>query len=169
MPEAATSFPVLEQIQNWSSSGAFQVLGMGIITYAAILWLALIIWVTRDVIHRSGNLLLQLFAVLLNVFLPLLGLVIYLIIRPSKTLLEKYYEDMEYRTLHGGEEFCSNCGLTVLREFSFCPRCAEKTKNECGHCKKSSATRWQLCPYCGEEKSAAEQAVVQKRKLRSSK
>lgn len=69
------------------------------IVYVGLLWLAIIIWVTRDSISRSSSLLFQTFAILLNIGIPILGVLLYLIIRPSQTLLERYYQDMEQRLL----------------------------------------------------------------------
>ena len=68
----------------------------GMLIYVAILWFAMIVWVARDVINRSNSILFQVLVILANIALPVFGLILYLILRPSKTLLEKYYEEMEY-------------------------------------------------------------------------
>lgn len=81
------------------SSPSFQWVEVGLLAYGGLLWLAIIIWVTRDSIHRSRSLLFQTFAILLNLLIPLLGVLLYLIIRPSQTLLERYYHEMEQRLL----------------------------------------------------------------------
>lgn len=123
-----------------------------ILIYFAALWIALILWVTRDAINRSNNLLFQIFVIILNIFLPVFGLVIYLIIRPTKTLLERYYEDLEYRALaDNGEEkeACLKCKTEVSREFDFCPNCGDKLKQKCNNCHKDFSKRWKICPYCG--------------------
>ena len=120
--------------------------------YLIVLWISLILWVTRDAINRSNNLLFQIFVIILNICLPVFGLIIYLIIRPTKTLLEKYYEDLEYKALaENGEEreICQNCKLEVSREYDFCPNCAVKLKQECMHCNKEFSKRWKFCPFCG--------------------
>jgi hypothetical protein len=72
---------------------------MAIIIYVGLLWLAVIIWVTRDAIYRSDSLIFQVIAILLNIVFPLLGILIYLIIRPGKTTTERYYEDLEHRLI----------------------------------------------------------------------
>lgn len=123
-----------------------------ILFYFAALWVSLIIWVTRDAINRSNNLIFQIFVIILNIILPVFGLVIYLIIRPTKTLLEKYYEDLEYRALvdNGDQkETCGKCKIEISREYEFCPGCGEKLRQACLACHKEFSKRWQICPYCG--------------------
>lgn len=65
------------------------------LVYLGILWVALIAWVTRDVLARSKNFLFQAISVLLVLTLNIFGLVIYLLVRPRKTLNEKLFERLE--------------------------------------------------------------------------
>lgn len=93
------SLDLLNNALEFLSSPSFQWIEVGLITYLGLLWLAIIIWVTRDSIHRSRSLLFQTFSILLNILIPILGVLLYLIIRPSQTLLERYYQEMEQRLL----------------------------------------------------------------------
>jgi len=86
-----------EKFNFFLGSETFSFISILFILYIAGLWLSLIIWVTRDVMYRSHNIAFQVFAILLNIFLPILGLLIYLILRPEKTLLEVYHEELTYR------------------------------------------------------------------------
>lgn len=70
-----------------------------LIGYLILLWAAIVIWATKDIISRSNNILLQLFSILIVLILNIFGLIIYLAIRPSKTLVEKFFEELEYETL----------------------------------------------------------------------
>jgi len=81
------------------STPSFKTIQLAVIIYFGLLWLAIIIWVTRDAINRSNSLLFQVLAILLNIFFPVLGILLYLIIRPSKTTLERYYEELEHRLI----------------------------------------------------------------------
>lgn len=123
-----------------------------VLIYIAGLWISMIIWITRDAINRSNNLLFQIFVIILNILLPLFGLVIYLIIRPTKTLLERYYEDLEYRALvENGEEkeVCQKCKIDLSKDYKYCPNCAEKLRQTCLNCHKEFSKKWKNCPYCG--------------------
>jgi ABC-type multidrug transport system fused ATPase/permease subunit len=81
------------------TSPSFKTLQLAIVVYVGILWLSIIIWVTRDAISRSNSLIFQVFAILLNIGFPVLGTLLYLIIRPGKTVMERYYEELEHRLI----------------------------------------------------------------------
>ncbi|MBI5422398.1 hypothetical protein HZA44_04665 [Candidatus Peregrinibacteria bacterium] len=87
---------------------SFKSIQLAVVVYFGLLWLTIIVWVTRDAINRSNSLLFQVFAILLNIVFPILGILLYLIIRPGKTTLERYYEDLEHRlildSIHGKTE-----------------------------------------------------------------
>jgi len=110
-----------------------------VLVYFFIIWVALIVWVIKDISNRTQSLILQLFAVLIIVLLSPLWIVIYLIIRPWKTLLEKYYEEID-QNLDTVEEViedknckeeesihCPKCDYPISHDFSFCPNCNLKS------------------------------------------
>jgi hypothetical protein len=80
-------------------SPSFKTLQYAVIIYFGLLWLSIIIWVTRDAILRSNSIAFQVISILINIFFPILGVLLYLIIRPTKTTLERYYEDLEHRLI----------------------------------------------------------------------
>ena len=96
-----------ESLLNWDwsqwlnlvTSPDLKTLQLAVVIYVGLLWLSIIIWVTRDAISRTNSLLFQVFAILLNIIFPLLGILLYLIIRPGKTVLERYYEELEHRLI----------------------------------------------------------------------
>jgi hypothetical protein len=65
---------------------------------SAFLVIFLVLFSTRDIILRSNSFLLQVVCILLVAALPVIGFLIYLLIRPSRTLaqrgLEKQVEDL---------------------------------------------------------------------------
>ena len=63
--------------------------------YILLLWGASIFWIAKDASNRSISFVFQVFAIVLALF-PFLGLFIYLLIRPEKTLLEKDFEELFY-------------------------------------------------------------------------
>ncbi|MFC1655910.1 hypothetical protein ACFL3C_03510 [Patescibacteria group bacterium] len=74
-------------------------IAIGLVSYFLLLWLALIIWATKDIISRTNNIPFQIISIFLVVFLNIFGLIIYIAVRPSKTLIEKFFEDLEYEAL----------------------------------------------------------------------
>lgn len=78
---------------------SFKTFELVIIIYFGLLWLSVIIWVTRDAINRSHSLIFQVIAILLNILFPILGILLYLIIRPGKTTAERYYEELEHQLI----------------------------------------------------------------------
>jgi len=137
----------------------------GSLIYLGVLWLAIVIWVGRDIINRTNNILFQVFVILLNVVLPVFGLILYLIIRPSKTLLEKYYEELEYQFLAdqtSSEEDCPKCEASIASDFLYCPACAEKVKNSCWHCNHIYLSKYVVCPYCGKKEKPSHEKQQKK-------
>lgn len=70
-----------------------------IFAYLIFLWIALVVWTAKDIISRTNSLALQIFSIALSVIMNVFGLVLYLAIRPSKTLIAKFFEDLEYEAL----------------------------------------------------------------------
>jgi hypothetical protein len=84
---------------DWLTTPSFKTMQLALVVYLGLLWLSVIVWVTRDAINRSESVLFQALAILLNIVFPVLGILLYLIIRPSKTILERYYEDLEHKLI----------------------------------------------------------------------
>ena len=137
------------------SSPAFGTIQIVAIAYVGLLWLSIIIWVTRDSINRSSSLIFQTFSILINIAVPILGVILYLIIRPGKTNMEKYYEEAEHRMISedddGSSCTCEKCLTVVSKDYTFCPNCSTKLKKICDKCKKGFPSIWNICPYCAEE------------------
>ena len=53
-------------------------------------WLALIIWAWRDIRARSRDAFAAILAVVLVAIFPIVGLLLYLLLRPKETLAEAY-------------------------------------------------------------------------------
>jgi hypothetical protein len=65
------------------------------IVYFFIVWIALIIWVIKDIVNRSDSIILQTLSILIILIGTPLGIFIYLLMRPSQTLFEKYNNEVE--------------------------------------------------------------------------
>lgn len=124
----------------------------GAVLYFFVIWVALVIWVARDVVGRTRKLVWQVLAIVLVALLNIFGLVVYMILRPQKTLLERYYEDLEQRALAEQEELCPHCTRPLPLDFQYCPACGAEARTPCKKCRRLVSEVWQSCAYCGTEK-----------------
>ena len=146
---------MITETVDFLSSDTFGMVKMAALAYFALLWLAIIIWVTKDALQRSDSIFFQAFSILLNIIVPILGVLLYLIIRPGKTRMERYYEELERNMLEGEnlseQNTCDKCLTPTDKDYSYCPNCGEGLKKACIKCKKSFPNVWSICPFCGNE------------------
>lgn len=115
-------------------------------------WLAMVIWTWRDIRARSRDIFAALLAVLLVAVFPLIGLLLYLLLRPKQTLAEAYDRALEEEALLRNIEeqlVCPNCQRAVDREWRYCAYCHTQIKKDCPACGRLLELGWSLCPYCG--------------------
>ena len=120
--------------------------------FLVALWLSLIFWTYRDMRRRARDPLARILAVLVVAVLFLPGIVIYLILRPSRTLEDEYQHTLEEEALLQAIEdasLCPGCGRRVKENWMVCPNCHTKQKKKCHQCGKLMELPWNLCPYCG--------------------
>ncbi|MFH0776234.1 MAG: zinc ribbon domain-containing protein [Patescibacteria group bacterium] len=144
---------IIDYLINFDSNNWLALSLRAVFAYLFVVLVAIVIWVARDVVARSKSLVFQVFAILLVITLNLPGLLIYLIVRPQKTLVEKYHETLEHRVLVEGEETCPKCDRPLPLNFQFCPSCGEEARKQCKKCHKLVSKSWSVCPYCGTKKS----------------
>jgi RNA polymerase subunit RPABC4/transcription elongation factor Spt4 len=119
--------------------------------FLAALWLALVIWAWRDIRTRARDPLAQTLAVLVVAALNLPGVLVYLILRPARTLEEEYQRALEEEALLASIEdqaLCPGCERRVKEDWQACPNCHTRLKKACPHCGKLMELPWNLCPYC---------------------
>lgn len=120
--------------------------------FLAALWVALIIWTYRDIRTRSRDPLVQILSTLLVTVLNLPGLLVYLILRPPRTLEEEYQRTLEEEALLQALEdlpLCPGCERRVKDEWQVCPNCHTRLKKSCPSCGKFMELPWNICPFCG--------------------
>lgn len=119
--------------------------------FIAALWLGLVFWTFRDIRSRARDPLARILAVLVVAVLFLPGVVVYLILRPQRTLEEEYQSTLEEEALLQAIEespLCPGCGRRVKDNWMVCPNCHTKLKKTCHKCGKLMELPWNLCPYC---------------------
>ena len=115
------------------------------------LWLSLVIWTYRDIRSRARDPLIRFLALIVVALLFLPGIVVYLILRPTRTLEEEYQQTLEEEALLQAIEdspLCPGCGRRIKDNWIACPNCHTKLKKPCHQCGKLMELPWNLCPYC---------------------
>jgi RNA polymerase subunit RPABC4/transcription elongation factor Spt4 len=120
--------------------------------FLAALWISLVIWTYRDIRARARDPLVHTLAALLVAVLNLPGILVYLILRPPRTLEEEYQRTLEEEALLQALEdlpLCPGCERRVKEDWQVCPNCHTKLKKTCHSCSKFMELPWNICPYCG--------------------
>lgn len=120
--------------------------------FTAALWISLVFWTYRDIRSRTRDQLEQILAAVMVGVLFAPGLVIYLILRPKRTLDQTYFETLEEEALLSSTEnrrSCPGCGASADPDWLYCPLCYTRLTKQCESCDRQMELSWQLCPYCG--------------------
>jgi RNA polymerase subunit RPABC4/transcription elongation factor Spt4 len=120
--------------------------------FLAALWVSLVVWTYRDIRNRARDPLVHVLSALLVGVLNIPGVLVYLILRPPRTLEEEYQRTLEEETLLQSLEdlsLCPGCERRVKDDWQVCPNCQTKLKKPCHHCGRLMELPWNICPYCG--------------------
>lgn len=119
--------------------------------YLLVLWFASILWVYRDIQSRSQDPITQGIGVGISVVFPLVGLPVYMVVRPQETLQDAYDRQLEQEAilseLHAVSG-CPNCRRPVQDDFQFCASCGTSLKSACTSCGRLLQFSWRVCPTC---------------------
>ena len=83
-------------------------------------WLLSIYWVYQDIFKRTKNTVLQIASIVLAIIFPLVGLVMYSLLKPNQTLQERKLQLLDERILKrqlGGMVMCTNCHRSIEEDF----------------------------------------------------
>lgn len=119
--------------------------------FLAALWVALVVWTYRDIRNRARDRLVHILAPLLVAVLNLPGVLVYLILRPQRTLEEEYQRTLEEEALLQEIEdqlLCPGCERRVKEDWQVCPNCQTKLRKACHSCGRLMELPWNICPYC---------------------
>ncbi len=115
-------------------------------------WIAMGIWTFHDIRQRTRDWLVIILAVALVLIFPLIGLVLYLMIRPKATLADVYDRALEEEALLRELEqtaACHSCGVPVKEAWVYCPNCHNQLQHSCPTCGNLVRNEWEICVYCG--------------------
>jgi len=142
-PEAVNTFGTLIGV-------VIAILGASLFAF----WIAMVIWTFNDIRSRSRDWLAILLACLLTLVIPIVGLILYLMVRPKNTLAEVYDRALEEEALLRDLESastCHHCGSSIKEEWAFCPTCHTQLQYSCDNCNELVRTEWDICAYCGAD------------------
>lgn len=151
------------------AADAGQLLALGLVAaggYVALLWIATAYFVWRDARRRSESILFQLVALVLGFLPPFLGPLIYLVIRPPRTLDEERAIALEEQTFLGADTVdesmrpCPSCGRDIEVDFIVCPYCMTQFARRCHQCDRILRLGWAVCPFCAEEVGHAQMGRI---------
>jgi RNA polymerase subunit RPABC4/transcription elongation factor Spt4 len=127
-------------------------------------WIAMGIWAFNDIRSRTRDWLVITLAVALVLIFPLIGLILYMMIRPKATLAEVYDRALEEEALLRELEetmTCHQCGAPVNEAWVYCPNCHSQLQHSCPSCGKLARNEWEICVFCGSPQPRAAAARPQ--------
>jgi len=134
---------------------ALQLTGFLFGCYLTLVWVASVLWVYRDIRSRTRDFVSQLTATVLALVLPILGLPLYLVLRPRRTLQDSYERQLEQEAmlseLHALSA-CPRCRRPVHDDFMVCAYCRTRLREPCGACGRLLLYAWRNCPYCATQR-----------------
>lgn len=157
MPSEWNLHPYIEPI--WSTINLEFMIKFCVI-YFFIVWIALIIWVAKDISYRSQSRTFQVFCVLLMILFTPLWVLLYILIRPRKSIYDKHNAEIEWNLgilgeivqdhleVTTAEYICPSCDEEIQPDFVICPSCKTSLKDTCHECHKLIRESWKVCPYC---------------------
>ncbi|MGD8814717.1 MAG: zinc ribbon domain-containing protein [Anaerolineales bacterium] len=119
--------------------------------FLTALWFSLVFWAYRDIRARAQGRILHILAAAIVLLLGPAGLVIYLILRPRRTLDEAYQNTLEEEALLTEIEespTCPGCGARTQHDWQICPQCHTRLRKPCISCGRLMELHWKICPYC---------------------
>lgn len=146
-----------EFMNNIATVAGVIVAALGAFIFA--FWVAMGIWAFNDIRSRSRDWLAIILAVLLVIAFPIVGLILYMLIRPRTTLADVYDRALEEEALLRELEethACHSCGVPVESGWVYCPNCHNQLQHSCPTCAKLVRNEWAICVYCGTPQRAGQ-------------
>jgi RNA polymerase subunit RPABC4/transcription elongation factor Spt4 len=137
-------------VHDFFHSGTWLIIRNLSLFVIVVLWLASAFWVYKDAKRRVDDPWLVGIATLVGL-VPILGPVIYMLMRPPEYLADVHERELEIRSMEhelGRLSACPACGGLVGADFLVCPSCATRLRQACPACQKPLEPAWHVCPFC---------------------
>ena len=136
--------------------GLFNMVAQLIVLAAIVIWLALVWYTSTDARRRLEDKMLIRSATAAALIFPLVGTVVYVIVRPPEYIEDRIERELEMeaaaaRLASADYQACPHCEEIVGGQFLRCPHCMRKLRDACVGCGKPLDPDWLLCPYCESE------------------
>ncbi|MDA0271413.1 MAG: zinc ribbon domain-containing protein, partial [Chloroflexi bacterium] len=119
--------------------------------YLLVLWVASVLWVYRDIRARTGDPVTQGIAVAIAVVFPVVGLPVYMVLRPGETVQQAYERQLEQEAilseLHSISA-CPSCRRPIEHDWVVCAHCSSQLRTPCTSCGRPLQFAWRHCPHC---------------------
>lgn len=139
----------LEPFFNFFSSPLFSFLVLLLRIFLVVMWVSVAYWVYRDARNRGS---MPVYWAIVNLLFPLLGLVVYFVVRPPELVSDLKERELEIKAkealLAQTGLLCPACMKPVESDFLLCPYCLKKLKKACPQCDHALKLGWTICPYC---------------------
>lgn len=145
-------------INNIATLAGVLVAALGAFAFA--FWIAMGIWAFNDIRSRTHDWLAIVLSVVLVLVFPIVGLILYWLIRPRTTLADVYDRALEEEALLRELEetsACATCGVPVKEGWVYCPNCHSQLQHTCPTCNNLVRNEWAICVFCGTPQRAPAQ------------
>lgn len=136
----------------WVRNREYLLMSPGAYFYVAaalfvLYWVLSILWTIRDVASRTNNVFWQIMAVVLvTILTPILGLPIYLFLRPARSKRDR----IAWReSIIAQVAACPACNHKNPLHHDFCTQCGQQMTVKCKECKNNYQWIYDYCPQCG--------------------
>lgn len=129
-------------------------------------WVAMGIWTFNDIRNRTRDWLAIVLATLLVLIFPLVGWILFIMIRPKDSLADAFDRALEEETLLReleGTLACHSCGAPVQDRWNFCVACHTQLRHACPKCGKAMRQEWDICVSCGANQLESDPAPQRER------
>ncbi len=116
-------------------------------------FVAIVIWTYKDARKRTDDPIMVATFTAISM-LPVFGVLIYMLVRPSEYMADVRERELEIRALErqlGRQERCPYCKSHIEGDYLSCPVCTTKLRQSCTGCDKPLDPRWVMCPFCETE------------------